>query len=224
MANHSKKNPTSQQSSAKSSVASLNASSKAAKNQGTYTQPNVNTTGNKSSLKTAIEQSAHNVNKTMTEIIANSSQEVRKAQQEAIAFGENRTSELLETTDSFIQYCRDAAFNLTENVETAVVCSNASLKAAEELSSQFIELANHLFADSTQLSKDFFSCKTLEDFAELQSRAIQATTETTSQEILKLNDIFSRFIEQIMTPLSERMRANAAATPKGNTSNKFKAA
>jgi phasin family protein len=120
-------------------------------------------------------------------------------------------SQFSEATSSYIN---NSTSLFTGNAEAILACTNTALKSAESFVCQCIEYSNNLFADNAEIVKDLFSCKTISDLIELQSKVFQANTVSTLNEATKFIDTAMACSKDIAEPLAKCMSHNMECAAK----------
>lgn len=139
------------------------------------------------------------------DLLADSANEAKKAQQKAIELSRESATKIVKSADVLGKVASEICEISRENAETAVQCGNLTSSFAKNLSSQFFEYANRAFSDNLELSKEFFTCRTLNDMFDLQSKIMKSNIDNFLCEANKVSDMLFEYGNETIEPVSERI-------------------
>lgn len=157
----------------------------------------------------AAKNSAENVvrigSTAMKEFLASSADEAAKAQEKMFSFGREGAENLAKSADAVTKMLAESVAMSRDNIETCIECGNMTASLAKDLSAEMFESANQAFADSVELSKDVFACRTINDMFELQSRVARSAIDNFFNQSMKLSGLFFEYSTEALEPLNERV-------------------
>jgi phasin family protein len=165
--------------------------------------------------------SAENVvkigSKAAKEFLANSAGEAQKAQDKIMAIGREGAEHLAKSADAVSKALYEAIATSRDSVETAVECGNICAALAKETSNEIMEGANKAFADSVEISKELFACRTINDLMELQSRALKNAMDNAFSQTSRISNLVFEYSTEALEPINERVAAASEKISKAFT-------
>ena len=101
-----------------------------------------------------------------------------------------------------------------DNMDAAMKSSTIMAQGFEELSTLFFSLARANMEEGMKLSKTLMSCKTPEEFFEVQSVVAKSSYEKALDESRKISDISVKLAEKAGKPLAEQVNASVEVISK----------
>lgn len=139
------------------------------------------------------------------ELFASSAGEAQKAQEKAFAIGREGAASFAKSADAVTKLMYEAVSLSRDNVEAAIECSNITANFAKDLSEQLAEYANGAFTSQMELSKEAFSCRTINDVLELQNKFIRSALDGFFGESLKMSEKLFEYTSEALEPVNERI-------------------
>ena len=96
--------------------------------------------------------------------------EARKVQDKAFEMSRESAEQFAKSADAASKVMYEVVSLSRGNLETCVECSNMAASFARDLSSEIFESANRAVSESMEVSKEFFGCRTINDFVDVQTR------------------------------------------------------
>lgn len=141
----------------------------------------------------------------MKDFLSSGAGEAQKAQEKLFAASREQAEQFARSADSLTKMMYDAVSASRDNVETLIECGNVTAAVAKDISSELYEYSNRSFADSLEFSKEFFACRTFNDFFELQNKMAKSAMDDFFAESLKLSNMMFEYSTETLEPLNERI-------------------
>lgn len=139
------------------------------------------------------------------ELLANSASEAQKVRAKAIEISQENAAKLAKSVDVASKSACEIAGISRCTMETLVECSNLSASFAKDLSSEIFEYANKGFSNNLEISKEFFSCRSITEMAELQNKIIKNSMSDFLNEAGKITGMFFEYSQEALEPINERI-------------------
>lgn len=139
------------------------------------------------------------------DFIKTSAEEAEKAQSKIIAMSRDGIEQFTKSADAVTKALHEAIGSSRNNVEAAVECGNVASSLAKELSSEIFEYANRNFADGVELSREMFSCRTINEVMELQNRALRSVMDNSFSQIARISSLLFEYSSEALEPINERV-------------------
>lgn len=153
--------------------------------------------------------SAENVMKisgsAMRDFLSSSTEEAQKAQEKAFEFGRESAENIAKSADALTKVMHEMVGISRDNVETCVECCNMTAALAKDISGEIVECANRAFSDTVEISKEAFSCRTLNDVLELQTRVAKQTMDLWFNQSSRLTNMMFEYSTEALEPINERV-------------------
>lgn len=92
-----------------------------------------------------------------------------------------------------------------DNVEACVTCGSIAVNASKQMSAELVSYANKSFSQNVEMSKEVFSCRTLNDMFDLQSRVMKANMDSFFSGSVKMSELMFQCATEVSEPLNERV-------------------
>lgn len=139
------------------------------------------------------------------EFLANGAGEAAKAQEKAFAMSREGAQQFAKSADAVTKLMYEAVSSSRENIEAGIEFGNVTASLAKDVSTEMLESANKAFSDGLELSKEFFSCRTLNDMVELQNRVVRSSVDNFFNQSVKLSSMFFEYTTEALEPINERV-------------------
>ncbi len=139
------------------------------------------------------------------QIWENGAEEVMKTREKMAEMSQESVQTLSRTADSTAKGVAEAVKLGQENVTAAVECSGIATEAYQEMTAELYAMANEIFSENVALSKELLSCRSANDFFEIQSKMLRAQVEAMVDRSVKLTDMWFRASAEAFEPVQERM-------------------
>ncbi|MDE3016444.1 MAG: phasin family protein [Pseudomonadota bacterium] len=143
--------------------------------------------------------------KAVKEFISTSAGEAQKAQEKAFAMGREGAETFAKSADAVTKALYETIGLSRDGIETCIECGNMTAELAKDLSSEALDYANRTFSEQLELSKGFFSCRTLGDMFELQNRVVKNNIDSFFSQSTKLSERLFDYTTEALEPINERV-------------------
>ena len=130
--------------------------------------------------------------------VSASTGEVKKMQHKALEINHENNKQFAQSADSAGKFLQAMTELTQENAQTYLECNNMAASFARDFSSEALDTINRSFTESAELSKDLFSCRTLSDMFELQSRTVEQSVEGLFKQSSRLSNMCFEYGSQAM--------------------------
>lgn len=96
-----------------------------------------------------------------------------------------------------------------ENAEAMVEVMNLAMAMMKEMGAEAISCANKVFSRNVELSKEAFTCRTLNDMFDLAGRATKANLDIFFSQSVKFSEMAFQMATEVSEPLNERVSESA---------------
>ncbi len=139
------------------------------------------------------------------DFMSSSAGEAKKAQEKAFELSRENAEQFAKSADAATKFMYEAVSMSRGNLETCVECSNMSASFARDLSSECFEASNRAFTDSMEISKEFFGCRTLNDFFDVQNRMFRQSLDTMFNQSSRISNMMFEYTSEVLEPVNERI-------------------
>ena len=165
--------------------------------------------------KTAFEaaqttrENAENVVKigqnTVKEIMSTSVNEAQRAKEKMVEMGREGSAQMNRSMDAASKSMVDVIGIARENMEACMECCSIGANMAKDVSNEITECCNSMMSDMMEISKDAFSCRTVNDVMDLQNRMMQTMMDGMFGQGSKISNMCFEYMNEMFQPLNERM-------------------
>ncbi len=127
------------------------------------------------------------------------------AQEQAFTFGQQNMESLAKSADKASCSLREAMEIGKAQIDATVESNKRTTAASQKLYEQWMQTSNAAFSDQLTLAKDWFSCRTVEDFANISNKLIQAQWSQTLEQTSHWSDAWFKWASDASAPLTEAM-------------------
>lgn len=92
-----------------------------------------------------------------------------------------------------------------ENAEAIVEAGNIAVGASKQVSAEVVNYVNKAFNNNVELSKQVFTCRTLNDMFDLNNKFVKSNLDAFFNESVKVSEILFQCATDISEPLNERL-------------------
>ncbi len=156
------------------------------------------------SAEHAIKAGSDTIRDFATNVMSNSAQEVQKIQEKWFAISREASENMSRSFESASHAFNDVLEVGKENMEAAMEISDASTETFKTMANECVNFANELFAENVEISKDFFSCRTMHDLFDLQSKLVKSNLDACFTQFSKLMEMAMEFTSETAEPINER--------------------
>lgn len=131
--------------------------------------------------------------------------EAQKAQEKIWEMGRENIENFARGADMFTRLCMEMISICRDNIEASIECATISASACKAISADLAETCNKSFSDCVELSKEAFTCRTVNDVADLQNKALKSAMDTCFAESSKISNYAFECASEALEPISERV-------------------
>lgn len=139
------------------------------------------------------------------EWMSSGAEEFQKAHEKLFAIGRETAANISRSAENASETVNEVIEQCKENIEAALEVSNLAINMSKAMSSEAINFANELFAENVETSKDLFSCRTVNDLFEIQSRALKSNLDSIFSQSMKMSEMLFEFASETAEPINERV-------------------
>jgi hypothetical protein len=92
-----------------------------------------------------------------------------------------------------------------ENAEAIVEASNIAVGVSKQISAEVVNYVNKAFSNNVDLSKQAFTCRTLNDMFDLNNKFVKSNLDAFFNESVKVSEMLFQCATDISEPLNERV-------------------
>ena len=141
----------------------------------------------------------------ISEMVSASSSQAQKVQEKAVAVVRESAEHLSRSAQAATRSLDDAMNVSHEQIEAIMQYSNVTGEATRKLMDELFSFTNEFFARNVELSREVFSCRTMNDAMDLQNKMIQSNVDSVLTEASKISEMMFECATQVCDPIGERM-------------------
>lgn len=139
------------------------------------------------------------------EIFSTTSGEAQKAQRKAFAISREGANHMSRSADAATRAVSEAVSNTQHTIEACIESGNITATMSREISEEIFNFANEIMSNNIDISKDVFSCRTINDVFELQSKMFRNNVDRMFNQSARISEMVFDTVTKASEPLSERM-------------------
>lgn len=137
------------------------------------------------------------------DMLSSGTAEAGKAHQKMWEIGQESMEHITRGADMWSKMCMELIGICRENVEAAIECANVTANLCKNMSSEAAESCNKQFSEAVELGKEAFACRTINDVADLQSKAVKHALDNCFNESNKLCNLAFECATEALEPINE---------------------
>lgn len=141
----------------------------------------------------------------LSEIVSASSSQAQKAQGKAVAIARESADHMSRSAQAATRSFDEVISISHEQIEAIMQHSNLLGETARKMMDELFSCTNDAFARNVEMSRDIFSCRTINDAVDLQNKFIQSNVDCWLHEASKISEIAFEFATQAVDPIGERV-------------------
>jgi len=157
------------------------------------------------STKAAAQNVVNISSSAMREMLSSGTGEAQKAHQKIWEMSQESMENLTRGADMWTKMCMEMVSIARDNVEAMIECANTTAGMCKNISEEAAETCNKQFSEAVELGKEAFACRTINDVADLQGKAVKQALDTCFNESNKLCNLAFECATEAMEPLNERV-------------------
>lgn len=161
---------------------------------------------------TAVEttrNSAENVVKIGTEAVkefmSSGADEAQRIQEKAFAMGREGVENITKSANAATKTINEMLEIGRDNAEACIECGNVASTLAQNLSAEIFAYANNTFSENVEISKQIFSCRTVNDLFDLQGKLFKNNIDALFNQSVKMTELAFQYASEAVEPINERV-------------------
>jgi len=142
---------------------------------------------------------------TLKECFANGAEEAQKAHDKAFAVARETAENASRAVDALTKTINDLVELGRENADAAVEVSHIAADIAKSINTELVSCANSNFSDNVEICKEAFSCRTINDAFELQSKWLSTNLDNFFTQSTRLSELCFQLATEAAEPINERV-------------------
>ena len=139
------------------------------------------------------------------DFLQNSAGEAQKAQDKILSMSRDGAAQFAKSADAVSKALYETIGTSRDNIEAAVECGNVAAALAKDVSTELFEYANKGFTETVEVSKELFSCRTINDLMELQTRVMKSAMDSAFAQSSRLSNLLFEYSAEALEPINERV-------------------
>jgi phasin family protein len=157
------------------------------------------------STRTSAENVVKIGSRAAKDFLQNSAGEAQKAQDKILSMSRDGAAQFAKSADAVTKALYETIGTSRDNLEAVVECSNVAAALAKDVSAELMEYANKGFTETVEVSKELFSCRTINDLMELQSRVMKSAMDSAFAQSSRLSNLLFEYSAEALEPINERV-------------------
>lgn len=120
-----------------------------------------------------------------------------------------------KATDQATKSFNEAFSQSNEQIKACMECSNITADAAKAFTNEWMRFTNESFSDNMELSKDMFTCRTINDVFDLHNKLVRSNLDHFFNQSVKFSEMMFQYASDAAEPMNESF---ASTTKKFNKS------
>ncbi len=140
----------------------------------------------------------------MQQMFAPIAGEANGVAKKAASFQTSAKETVTKTTDNAQRSLNDVVELSRENAEAVVEAGNIAVGVSKQLGAEVTNYVNKSFSNNAELSKQMFTCRTLNDMFDLNNKFMKSNLDAFFNESVKVSEMLFQCATDISEPLNER--------------------
>jgi len=141
----------------------------------------------------------------LSEMVSASSSQAQKAQEKAVAVVREGADHVSRSAQAATRSLDEAISISHEQIEAIMKSTNLAGDTARKLMDELFSYTNEVFARNVEISREVFSCRTINDALDLQNKIIQTNVDGLLNEASKISEMMFDYATQAVDPIGERV-------------------
>jgi phasin family protein len=141
----------------------------------------------------------------MRDMLSSGSGEAQKAQEKMWEMSRESMENFARGCDMFSKMCMEMMNISRGNMEAMIESCTITSNIAKGMTTEMSEMCNKSFSDCVEMSKEAFSCRTINDVVELQNKAVKQALDTCFNETNKICGMAFECASDALEPINERV-------------------
>lgn len=156
-------------------------------------------------LRGNIEQTFKSGSQAARDFASSASNEARRVQDNIYSFTKQNAEKVSAQADTAGRKMQEAMAVSRDMLEACVESGNVATEMTKNLSTELFNYANEAFSQNVEMTKDFFTCRTLNDMAELQNRIVRVNVDRYLAGSAKWSNLWFQYSAEASEPFSDRV-------------------
>lgn len=128
----------------------------------------------------------------------------QKAQKKIFAVERSGVEGFVHAADRYNQLAADFVSMCSDNLEALAESGNIASRGAHGLNSEIAEICNRSFSEISAVTKDAIACRTMNDFTELHTKAMNKAITHYFDRVNKISSLLFDCCDEALEPINER--------------------
>lgn len=125
------------------------------------------------------------------------------SQNEFNAMGKKSAEQMAKSADAATRSVNDMVDISKKNADAAVKCGDIAVSASKNIGAEMFSFANRSFSQNVELSKELFSCRTLNDMFDLHSKMLKSNMDDFFSESVKMSEMVFQCASDVSEPINQ---------------------
>lgn len=154
------------------------------------------------STRNATESAVNAGSEVIKELLTNGANEARRAQEKVLEMSRENAETFARTADAFFRNMSEAMNAEKGHMEAFVEAGNIAANAMKTSSSEALNFTSSLFSENVEFAKEFFACKSYNDFVEVSNRIFRSNVDAIFDQSQRLSDQWFKTATEVSEPLN----------------------
>lgn len=139
------------------------------------------------------------------EFVASGADEAQKIQEKLFAMSRESVENVTKSANAATKTINEVLEVGRDNVEACIECGNIATNLIQNFSGEVFAFANNAISENVEISKEIFSCRTVNDLFDLQSRLFRTNIDNFFNQSVKLTELAFQYASEAAEPINERV-------------------
>jgi hypothetical protein len=141
----------------------------------------------------------------MKNIMSKGARESRDTQGKLLEMSRESMAQFAKGSEKATESINEAIAQGRSTMEACIECTNLTSDMAKSFTNEMFRYTNEAFSENIEISKDIFTCRTINDVLELQNKMMRNNVDNFFNESLRLTEMFFDYASEASEPLNERI-------------------
>jgi phasin family protein len=151
---------------------------------------------------------------TMKDLMSKGAKDTREAQSKLFDISREGAAQFARTAEKATDTINDAVAQTRGTLEACIESANTAADMAKSLTNEMFRYANESFSENVEITKDVFTCRTINDVLDLQNKLMRANVDSFFNETMRLSEMFFDYSSEASAPLNQRLTQAAETMQK----------
>ncbi|MCH2546172.1 MAG: phasin family protein [Alphaproteobacteria bacterium] len=154
------------------------------------------------SLASSPDDLVHAGNAAVKDFMAASAEEAKKTQEKVLSMSKDNVTSLSNNAEKTTRSMSEVFSANQEQLDAVIESSKITSELCRDMQENFVAECNAMFNESVEISKDLLGCRTLNDFVEIQNRAVQNSMSHFFNQSASFADAWFKLATEASEPIS----------------------